>query len=65
MFPANDRRSGGTGKRAGDIMNADRTVLTDEMWAGIENMLPGRKSDPGGTVVQTHQKAAGSKGGCA
>jgi len=32
-------------------MNADRTVLTDRMWARIENMLPGRKSDPGGTAA--------------
>ncbi len=32
-------------------MNADRTVLTDDMWARIENMLPGRKPDPGGTAA--------------
>jgi len=32
-------------------MNAAGTVLTDEMWARIENMLPGKKSDPGGTAA--------------
>ena len=32
-------------------MNADRTVLTDAMWARIETMLPGRASDPGGTAA--------------
>ncbi len=32
-------------------MNADRTVLTDAMWARIEDMLPGKKSDPGGTAA--------------
>ena len=86
-------------------MNADRTVLTDGIWARIKDTLPGRKSDPGataadnasswrpfsggsargrpgaasrsgpagttaspggsggGTVVQTHRKAAGAEGG--
>jgi len=34
-------------------MNADRTVLTDEMWARTGNMLPGRKSDPGGTAADS------------
>jgi len=38
-------------EQAGDIMNADRTVLTDAMWARTGNMLPGRKSDPGGTAA--------------
>ncbi len=32
-------------------MNADRTVLTDDMWARIKDMLPGRKPDPGGTAA--------------
>ncbi len=32
-------------------MNADRTVLTDAMWARIKDMLPGKKSDPGGTAA--------------
>ncbi len=32
-------------------MNADRTVLTDAMWARIENILPGRKTDPGVTAA--------------
>ena len=32
-------------------MNDDRTVLTDAMWARIEHMLPGRKSDPGVTAA--------------
>ena len=31
-------------------MNPDRTVLTDFMWKRIENILPGKKSDPGGTA---------------
>ncbi len=34
-------------------MNADRTVLTDAMWARIEDMLPGKKSDPGGTAADS------------
>ncbi len=32
-------------------MNADRTVTADAMWARIENMLPGKASDPGGTAA--------------
>ena len=32
-------------------MNADRTVLTDAMWARIEHMLPGKATDPGGTAA--------------
>ena len=32
-------------------MNADRTVLTDEMWARIEDMLPGKATDPGATAA--------------
>ena len=31
-------------------MNPDRTVLTDFMWKRIENILPDRKTDPGGTA---------------
>ena len=31
-------------------MNPDRTVLTDFMWKRIENILPGKKTDPGGTA---------------
>ncbi len=34
-------------------MNADRTVLTDGMWARTGDMLPGRKSDPGGTAADS------------
>ncbi len=33
------------------MMNADRTVTADAMWARIEDMLPGKKSDPGGTAA--------------
>jgi len=40
-------------EQAGDIMNAAGTVLTDRMWARIKNMLPGRKSDPGGTAADS------------
>ena len=32
-------------------MNADRTVLTDAMWARVEHMLPGKATDPGGTAA--------------
>ncbi len=32
-------------------MNADRTVLTDAMWARTGDMPAGRKSDPGGTAA--------------
>ena len=32
-------------------MNADRTVLTDAMWARIEPMLPGKATDPGVTAA--------------
>ncbi len=41
----------GTAEQAGDIMNAYRTVLTDNMWVRIENMPAGRKSDPDGTAA--------------
>ncbi len=34
-------------------MNADRTVLTDGMWARTGDMLPGRKPDPGGTAADS------------
>ncbi len=33
------------------MMNADRTVLTDAMWARIKDMLPGRATDPGTTAA--------------
>lgn len=32
-------------------MNADRTVLTDAMWAQVEHMSPGKASDPGGSAA--------------
>ncbi len=31
----------------------DRTVAADAMWARIEDMLPGKKSDPGGTAADS------------
>ncbi len=34
-------------------MNADRTVLTDRMWARTGDMLAGKKSDPGGTAADS------------
>ena len=34
-------------------VNTDRTVLTDAMWARIESLLPGRKSDPGVTAADS------------
>ncbi len=34
-------------------MNADRTVLTDGMWARTGDMLPGMKPDPGGTAADS------------
>ncbi len=37
------------------MMNADRTVLTDAMWARIEPMLPGRATDPGATAADNRQ----------
>ena len=36
-------------------MNADRTVLTDAMWARIEPMLPGRATDPGATAADNRR----------
>ena len=33
-------------------MNADRTVLSDAMWARIENVLPGRVVDALGYLVR-------------
>ncbi len=36
-------------------MNADRTVLTDAMWARIEHMLPGRATDPGATAADNRR----------
>ena len=32
-------------------MNADRTLLTDAMWARIEHMLPGKATDPGAAAA--------------
>ncbi len=32
-------------------MNADRTVLTDAMWARTRPMLPGKATDPGVTAA--------------
>ena len=32
-------------------MNTDRTVLTDAMWARVESLLPGKKTDPGVTAA--------------
>ncbi len=37
------------------MMNADRTVLTDAMWARIEPMLPGRATDPGATAADNRR----------
>ena len=34
-------------------MNADRTVLTDAMWARIKDMLPGKATGPGGTAADS------------
>ena len=36
-------------------MNADRTVLTDAMWARIEHMLPGKATDPGVTAADNRR----------
>ncbi len=41
----------------------DRTVTADAMRARTGDMLPGKASDPGGTVVQAHRKASGARGG--
>ncbi|MCY4191011.1 MAG: IS5/IS1182 family transposase, partial [Rhodobacteraceae bacterium] len=32
-------------------MNADRTVLTDEMWARVAPLCPGKVTDPGCTAA--------------
>ena len=32
-------------------MNSDRTVLTDEMWARVAPLCPGKVTDPGRTAV--------------
>ena len=37
------------------MMNADRTVLTDAMWARIEPMLPGKATDPGATAADSRR----------
>jgi len=34
-------------------MNADRTVLTDEMWARTGDMPPGKATDPGATAADS------------
>ena len=34
-------------------MNADRTVLTDGMWARIKDTLPGKATDPGATAADS------------
>ncbi len=36
-------------------MNADRTVLTDAIWARIERMLPGKATDPGATAAENRR----------
>lgn len=36
-------------------MNADRTVLTDAMWARVEHMLPGKATDPGATAAHNRR----------
>ena len=36
-------------------MNADRTALTDAMWARVEPMLPGKATDPGVTAADNRQ----------
>jgi len=49
----------GTAARGNNDMNgqrdddADRTVTADAMWARIKDMLPGKKSDPGGTAADS------------
>ncbi len=53
VFRPGDRRNGGVAEHTGDMMNADRTVLTDAMWARTGDMLPGRKPDPGGTAADS------------
>ena len=37
------------------MMDADRTALTDAMWARIEPMPPGRATDPGATAADSRQ----------
>ncbi len=37
------------------MMNADRTVLTDAMWARTGPMLPGRATDPGATAADNRR----------
>ena len=32
-------------------MNPDETVLTDEMWERIEQLMPGKATDPGSTAA--------------
>ena len=50
IFSRNDRRNGGIGNTSSHQMNADRTVLTDAMWARIEHILPGKTTDSGATA---------------
>ena len=51
LFSATE--AAGTAARATSMyqMNADRTVLSDAMWAQVEHMLPGKAIDPGGTAA--------------
>ncbi len=37
------------------MMNADRTVLTDAMWARTGPMLPGKATDPGATAADNRR----------
>ena len=41
-------------------MNADRTVLTDDMWARTETMLPGKAADPLCSRAETTVSTGGS-----
>ena len=52
MRAGTERRHRQTGR---DMMNADRTVLTDAMWARIKDMPPGRPTDPGATAADSRR----------
>ncbi len=54
-FRRNARRNGGTGRRAGDRMDADRAVPADAMWARVGPMPPGRATDPGATAADSRR----------
>ena len=41
-------------------MNADRTELTDDMWARTETMLPGKAADPLCSRAETTVSTGGS-----